>query len=463
MDKQDKINDLFRIAREQEPITSFDETRERFLNSLGNKSLTETTKKVHFFNLKKWILMLTSIITIASLLFIFSSTENIEKESSDKVNSNINSTTFSKSTNKTNLQSFSKTEKEELQLEKDQLLFVDQNKLNSSNLLNEISSISRLKSGPFYFPHVLVIRNNADDSLGIPKLTLEEIKKNNKQKKEMLKSVDKIRKGSADYRYIPAGSFTNENLVYSVASFYMRSTEVTNLEYRTFLNDLLIQGRTADYLKAKPNEKMWSIVCSGYVKPMEDLYFSHTSYDNYPVVNISREGAEMYCVWLSQEIHKVENPDQSGFNVFGYNDFRIPTKTEWMFAATSKGVNNVYPWGTDSLVNKSGYREANCSPQTKGYMFIVKAETYNTSLFGLYGMSGNVAEMVYKFDYSQPGKKALIDKTKIGTAGGGWMDNAEDLKLTAKDKYENISDAHPNIGFRIVMTLTGNQKKLLIK
>ena len=111
MDKQDKINDLFRIAREQEPITSFDETRERFLNSLGNKSLTETTKKVHFFNLKKWILMLTSIITIASLLFIFSSTENIEKESSDKVNANINSTTFSKSTNKTNLQSFSKTEK----------------------------------------------------------------------------------------------------------------------------------------------------------------------------------------------------------------------------------------------------------------------------------------------------------------------------------------------------------------
>ena len=275
----------------------------------------------------------------------------------------------------------------------------------------------------------------------------------------MLKSVDKIRKGSEDYSYIPAGSVMFEEQEHLVQAFYMRTTEVTNLEYRTFLNDLLIQGRTADYLKAKPNEKMWSIVCSGYVKPMEELYFSHVLYNNYPVVNISREGAELYCIWLSEEIHKVENPNQKGFN-----DFRIPTKAEWVYAASNRGKNLIYPWGTDSLVNKSGYREANCSPQIKGYLFTVKAETYNPSLFGFFGMSGNVAEMVYNCEYSLSEKKIVCNTEKNGTAGGGWMDSAEEIKILAEDKYKGITEAHPNIGFRIVMTHISNMTgKLLIK
>ncbi len=442
MDKQDKINDLFRIAREQEPITSFDETRERFLNSLGNKSLNETTKKVHFFNLKKWILMLTSIITIASLLFIFSSTENIEKKASNKFNSNSCSVTFSKSTNKNNLYTVSKTEKEELKLEKDQLQFVEQNMLNSSNLLNEISSISRLKSGPYYFPHVLVFRNIGDDSLSIPELTVQEIKCNNKQKKEMLKSFVKLNKYK--FSYIPSGSFKNKNL--SVQGFYMQNTEVTNLEYRTFLKDLLIQRRTAEYIKARPNEKMWTVVCGEDNKPMENLYFSHIAYNQYPVCNISREAAEMYCVWLTQELIKSNYLNKNTH----LNSVRIPSRTEWIYAASNLGESFFYPWGTDSVKNLSGKYLANFKPLSNNYdldggFHTVKTISYNPNKIGMYCMSGNVAEMVYNSNNS---------KTDTGTAGGGWMDDSESIKINGIDKYEGVITAHPNIGFRIVMTYT---------
>ena len=40
-------------------------------------------------------------------------------------------------------------------------------------------------------------------------------------------------------------------------------------------------------------------------EPMKEHYFSHPAYDNYPVVAISREGAELYCKWLTKEANKL--------------------------------------------------------------------------------------------------------------------------------------------------------------
>ena len=69
----------------------------------------------------------------------------------------------------------------------------------------------------------------------------------------------------------------------------MQTTEVTNLEYRTFLFDLLIQGKKDEFLKAKPDQAMWTKEYKyAFLKPMEEHYFSHAAYDEYPVVAISR-------------------------------------------------------------------------------------------------------------------------------------------------------------------------------
>jgi hypothetical protein len=78
------------------------------------------------------------------------------------------------------------------------------------------------------------------DEYVFPKLTEEEIKTNNKQKKLMLKNLEKFDKKV--YAYIPTGTFDYQGKQVSVKSFYMQKTEISNLEYRTFLFDLLIQG-----------------------------------------------------------------------------------------------------------------------------------------------------------------------------------------------------------------------------
>jgi formylglycine-generating enzyme required for sulfatase activity len=69
----------------------------------------------------------------------------------------------------------------------------------------------------------------------------------------MIEALAKLNKDK--YAYIPMGSFLYKKDTFSVQAFYMETTEVTNLEYRTFLADLLIQNRTSDYLLAKPKSR----------------------------------------------------------------------------------------------------------------------------------------------------------------------------------------------------------------
>jgi formylglycine-generating enzyme required for sulfatase activity len=71
--------------------------------------------------------------------------------------------------------------------------------------------------------------------------------------------------------------------------------------------------------------------------------------------------------------------------------------------------------------------------------------SYFPNDYGAHNLSGNVAEMVYN---------DLNPKTH-GTAGGGWMNSAEELKILGPDPYAGITSPHPCIGFRVVMTVTG--------
>ena len=125
------------------------------------------------------------------------------------------------------------------------------------------------------------------DEYIFPKLTNEEIAANHKQKKQMLKALEKLDRKV--YSFLVSGSFDFNGKMTSVQAFIIQKTEVSNLEYRTFLFDLLIQGRKDEFLKAKPDQAMWTKLLGEFNKPMEELYFSHAAYNDYPVVNGSRE------------------------------------------------------------------------------------------------------------------------------------------------------------------------------
>ncbi len=255
------------------------------------------------------------------------------------------------------------------------------------------------------------------------------------------------------FAFVPMGTVMYDEDTMSVQAFFMQTTEVTNIQYRTFLNDLKAKGDMEAYEKAMVDSTKWRFP-NAYQEPMVTYYFRHPAYDQYPVVNVSREGAELYCKWLSDK-YKEENPDVCC-------DFRLPYRAEWIMAARGGYLNSPYPWGGPYLRNSKGSYMCNFNPlgaenihknQETGEYEIVSAETngyiedgalstmivghYKPNEYGLFDMSGNVAEMVQEDGIC---------------VGGSWKSPGYDVQVESVVKF---TEANPMVGFRPVMTYLG--------
>ena len=457
-----RLDELFENYRNETPVVSFEETKEKFLNSVNTSQIpTKQSIKLRL-SLKSWIMLSIGTSLITALVWLWNTTSHVNElpvlKDSYPTEIKIAATDTLPSSEKS----------EETVHQKEHPLIHDHVEL--VNWMDEV----------FYDPEKVTVEQTATPSSNafivdffdeyiFPKLTDEEIKETNRFKREMLRSLQKFDK--KEYAFIPTGTFPYQNDSMSVQSFYMGKKEISNKEYRTFLFDLIIQGRTDEFLIAKPDQSQWST--SKGNTAMEEHYFSHPAYDNFPVVNVSRAGAELYCKWLSQELIKFvgdKHPER-------YNDVRLPMHVEWVFAASAEGKQLPYPWDGIYLRNYQGlilanYRaemdplrqdyRANITPKDtlnqgsatfQGEDLTAPVGSYFPNANGLFNMSGNVAEMVY---HSNTDPRIEIYATVPGTAGGGWMNTAEEIKILATDPYNGIVGAHKNIGFRIVMTTLVN-------
>ena len=290
-----------------------------------------------------------------------------------------------------------------------------------------------------------------------PVLTNEEIKFNNKQKKKMITALVKMNRDK--YAYIPRGTADYRNKTISVNAFHLQATEVSNLEYRTFLHDLLIQGRKDDYLLALPDNEMWEKRFTySYNEPMTNMYFWHSAYNNYPVVNISRHAAEMYCQWLTDETNKMLREDGKA-----ELSLRLPTENEWAYAAMGGKTSVRYANAETSLrnadgmylVNYLGYAIEECRYDSISNLYIpannkhsffedggyytVSANSYPPNAYGLHCMAGNVSEMV------------TTAENKPASKGGSWFSCDYFLEIEARDEFNGETGPSPMIGFRPVV------------
>ena len=194
-----------------------------------------------------------------------------------------------------------------------------------------------------------------DDSYeGIPALSEYQKSWTKKMKEKLVKGVIKLDKSS--WAYIPTSTETIYGDVVSVQGFYMSNMEVTNNTYRIFLNDLIIQDRFDDYLKAVPDTAKWLINGKSFYEPMRKNYWWHPAYADFPVMNVSREGAKMFCVWLTNSVNEKIKASNSKEKFI--NDIRIPNEEEWMIAARAGKGDHPYPWsyrpGTKQTQNAKG-------------------------------------------------------------------------------------------------------------
>ncbi len=333
----------------------------------------------------------------------------------------------------------------------------------------------------YYNSSTISAINKFEINIVIPTLSKEQIANNDILKEKMIKAL--LKKDKSKWAYVPMSSDIFYGDTVSVNCFYISTKEVTNKEYMVFLNDLVINNKIDDYLKALPDTTKWRIHGgNNFLEPMVNMYLWHPAFANYPVVNISREGAQMYCFWLTVEANKKNvamykarknnNPHLPLPNGIYINDVRIPEETEWMMAARGGLLGAEYPWGTNEFQNSKGcflcnfgvngsilgidtvtkclFNKAQNTSQipsytilNDGYLITAPTNSYNKNYYGLYCMSGNVAEMVWKNKTRKP-----------GTKGGSWQSDYLHTKISATDEYEGITEAWPYIGFRPVFTAT---------
>lgn len=275
------------------------------------------------------------------------------------------------------------------------------------------------------------------------------------QKKAGLKQAKKTLEGFCEF--IPSGSMTLNGDTVSIQSFYMSSTEITNFQYNEFLADLLRKGEMDKYAIAKIDTAGWNtFLPNTHMEPMTSYYHRHPAYQNYPVVNISKAGAELFCEWLTEKYDSLSNGELT-------LNFRLPYRSEWIHAARGGMKGSVYSWGGPYLRNAKGCSLANylsigsenvtrdeetgqlkitravTSMDNDGAIYTAIAKSYNPNEFGLYNMNGNVSEWIADGDFA---------------VGGDWYSPGYDIR---NESIKEITKPQPTVGFRVVTTFLGRE------
>jgi len=217
----------------------------------------------------------------------------------------------------------------------------------------------------------------------------------------------------------------------SMSPFYLDRFEVTNGEYRAYLDSLSTEQRR----ERLPDSTIWNARQAGTAF---SSYFYGSNTSDHPVVAVTWHEAKAYCEWERK---------------------RLPSEAEWEYAARSGVVGGIYPWGGFTPLTQDGEYMANYDPGRQGkgadgHAFTASVGSFPPSPWGLHDMSGNVAEWVadtYTNTYNQHSDLNPLwredDESRHVVRGGSWSSNAFRIGVGFRD-YQEGSEPALQIGFR---------------
>jgi formylglycine-generating enzyme len=206
-----------------------------------------------------------------------------------------------------------------------------------------------------------------------------------------------------------------------------------------------------------------------YNEPYTLKYFAHVAFDNYPVVGITWKQARAFCNWRTD----LQTDFSTRLNEAPAHNYRLPTETEWELAARGGLTNTIYPWGSYYTRNDVGCFMANFKPLRGNYVSdspsttnTMKVGQFDPNNYGLYDMSGNVAEWTSsafyeaaydiisdlnpELEYDALPDDPPVMKRKV-TRGGSWKDMPYFIRVSTRT-FEYQDSAKSYIGFRCVRT-----------
>jgi formylglycine-generating enzyme len=201
--------------------------------------------------------------------------------------------------------------------------------------------------------------------------------------------------------------------------------------------------------------------------PIAHQYNWYKAFDEYPVVGVNWNQATAFNRWRTL----LWRGNRDSKKQYLEGDFRLPTEEQWEWAARGGRQQSPYPWGGPYVVNKKGCYLANFKPNRGNYsvdggMYTTKAKSYLPNDYGLYNMSGNVAEWTQSpyltSAYGSTADMAPELRLKVSDSdpewmkrksirGGSWKDVAYYIQVSTRD-YEFQDTAKAYIGFRSIIT-----------
>ncbi|GHT82284.1 gliding motility lipoprotein GldK [Bacteroidia bacterium] len=232
------------------------------------------------------------------------------------------------------------------------------------------------------------------------------------------------------------------------------------------------QSHIVENVLVYPDTLVWSRdFAFAFNDPFTFRYYTHPSYDDYPVVGVNWKQAMAFSDWRT----KIMAAHCSANKLTVPNDYRLPTEAEWEFAARGGLEQQMYPWGGPYTYDRQGCYLANFQPQRArfgldGGVRTAPTGSYKPNDYGLFDMAGNVAEWTrsaydeqsHKFvsslnpsyNYEVTDEDGLPMRRKV-IRGGSWKDIAYFLQCGART-FEYQDTAKSYIGFRCVRSYMGN-------
>ena len=206
--------------------------------------------------------------------------------------------------------------------------------------------------------------------------------------------------------------------------FYMGKTEVTNAQYRAFVQAAKYDG--------KPESD-----------PAYDLYLRHwrgrslmSKADSYPVVWVSWKNAKAFCAWAG---------------------LKLPSESQWEYACRA-GTTTPYYFGTEQKdFDDHGWGLTN----SDGLTHPVAEKKPNA--WNLHDMNGNVWEWceddyVYKYHGAPTDGSARVEgKMTKALRGTSWSHSTRTLFGGSAGRFNSApGNASNDVGFRVVLPLPAN-------
>lgn len=245
---------------------------------------------------------------------------------------------------------------------------------------------------------------------------------------------------------IPTILNVNQRFVKIESNLYVDRFEVSIKDYKLFLFDKKQKGE--DYSTLIYDSTKWTSGIVNY-QALQNSYFNHNAYINYPIVSISYDAALEFCDWLTVKYNL--NTERKYKKVV----FRLPTEREFIKVAGS-GFDTkkiFYPWGSNNLIDSKNQKlcnfwrlnqdEIDYNGETFNYDNIINnfdndieiTNSYSPNKYGVFNIVGNVSEMI---------------KKKGIAMGGDFLSTGYNVRITSKKEFKG-SDI--SVGFRVYMQI----------